>query len=228
MKLSRGLFVVALLIVGLVSAPSAWASAAFGVKGGLNLANVSVDPEPSGVSFDMRTGIGVGGDIEFSLSASNKLTLRADVLYMMKGTKYNEDGVDPNYGAYTIEATYKLDELVVAPFLVFRFPSGGATPFIQVGPELGFNLTHKYDLDYEFTDQNVSGSESGDIEDWASMNFGLNFGGGVAIPAGKGEVLFDARYNLGLKNMYTGTGDETDKTNGIQFLIGYNFTVPTR
>ena len=227
MKTSRIVLLV-LVMGGLLCAQVSWAAPAFGVRGGLNLANVSVDPEPSGASYDMRTGIGIGGNIEFALSASNKLTLRTDVLYMMKGTKYNEEGVDPNIGQYTFDATYKLDELVLAPFLVFRFPSGGATPFIQVGPELGFNVTHEYDLDYEFPDQGISGSESGDVEDWADMNFGVNFGGGVAVPAGKGEVLFDARYNLGLKNMYTGPGDETDKTNGIQFLIGYNFTVPQK
>jgi hypothetical protein len=212
MKTILSLLVCGLLIFAQVSG----AAPAFGVKAGLNLANMTFDPS-EGTSTSIRTGIGIGGDVEFSLTPTNKITLRTDVMYMMKGAK--DKGTLLGYD-YT--ATYKVDEIVVAPFLVFRFPSGGATPFLQVGPELGLNVTKKVSVEA------AGVTASGDISDWSGTNFGLNLGGGVAVPTGKAEVVFDARYNLGLTNMYTGSGGGTIKTNGIQFLVGYNFSVPAK
>jgi hypothetical protein len=138
-------------------------------------------------------------------------------LYVQKGWK--ESG---SILGYDWESTSMIDELVLAPFLVFRFPSETMTPFLQVGPELGFNLAAKY----KWESTGDSGTE--DYENWSSTNFGINIGGGIAVPSGKGEVIFDARYNLGLMNMYTGDGDLTIKTNGIQFLVGYNFSMPAK
>ena len=209
------------LMALLVFSTPLWAASAFGVKGGLNLANIAEDPEPEGVSIGIRTGIAVGGSVEIPLTPTNKLTLRGEVLYVMKGTKLSGTEAD-----YDFKSTITVDELVVAPFLVFRFPSQGFTPFLQFGPEVGLNVTHKYKS--EVTINGVSTSGSGNLDDWASTNFGLNIGAGAAIPAGRGEVLFDVRYNLGLANMYTGPGTGTDKTNGIQLLMGYNFTVPKK
>jgi hypothetical protein len=202
------------------SAPS-WAASAFGVKGGLNLANIAEDPKAQGFSYDIRTGIMVGGSVEIPLTPTNKLTLRGEALYVMKGSKISGSilGVDT-------KSTIAVDELVLAPFLVFRFPSQGFTPFLQFGPELGLNVTHK--IKVEATANGQSASETDNLDDWGSTNFGINIGAGAAIPAGRGEVLFDVRYNLGLANMYTGPGTGTDKTNGIQILIGYNFTVPKK
>jgi hypothetical protein len=205
----------------LVFSTPLWAASAFGVKGGLNLANIAEDPKGEGVSYGIRTGIMVGGSVEIPLTPTNKLTLRSEALYAMKGSK-----ISGSIGGVDVKSTIQVDELVVAPFLVFRFPSQGFTPFLQFGPELGLNVTHK--AKSEATANGQSASETTDLTDWASTNFGLNLGAGAAIPAGRGEVLFDVRYNLGLANMYTGAGSLTDKTNGIQILIGYNFTVPKK
>jgi hypothetical protein len=197
-----------------------WAGPTFGVKGGLNLANMSVDPS-NNVSYGMRTGILVGGNVEFALSSNDKITLRGEALYVMKGTKatYTVNGMD-------VKETDKTDELVLAPFLVIRFPSEGFTPFIQAGPELGLNVTHSYKA--EGTQNGQTQSQSGDLKDWGSTDFSLNFGAGILIPAGDGEVLFDLRYNLGLSNMYTGPGSTTAKNDGVQICIGYNFKKPTK
>jgi hypothetical protein len=210
--------VILLVIAIALVAGQVWAGPAFGIKGGLNLANVSEDPAANGVSYGIRTGIAVGGNIEFALTPSNNLTIRGEAMYEMKGTKTSGtiQGVD-------WKGTVSVDEIVLAPFLVIRFPSQGFTPFLQAGPELGLNVTHKVK-----TEATGYASSTDDLKDWSGVNFGLNIGAGIALPAGNGEVIFDARYNLGLKNMYTGSESLTDKTNGIQLLIGYNFKVPTK
>jgi hypothetical protein len=217
----KRLFPVVFIIIAVLLCSNAWAKPVFGVKAGLNLANATEDPED--LSNKIKLGLMFGGVGDFSLSQSNTTTLRLELLYVQKGWK--ESGLATFYslqdGYYMANAdiTYSVDELVIAPFLVLRFPSEGVTPFIQGGPELGFNLGAKYKVDSQ------GQSESSDFPNWSSTNFGINIGGGIALPAGDGEVVFDARYNLGLVNLYTGSADYSVKTNGIQFLVGYNFRV---
>lgn len=194
---------------------------AFGVRGGLNLANSNQDPS-EGYDTKIKPGLIIGGSMEFSLSQSNRTTLRLEGLYVQKGWKEEGSIFFPGYGNLDYTGTASIDELIVTPFLVLRFPSEQITPFLQVGPELGFNLSAEAEAKAAGT------SASDDIKDWSSTNFGINIGGGIAIPSGKGEVILDARYNLGLMNMYTGNADWTARTNGIQFLVGYNFSVPQK
>lgn len=205
----KRLFLV-VFIICTVFYGNAWAGPVLGVKVGLNLANANQDPS-EGFSQEIRPGFMFGGSVEFFLSPSNKTTLRLEGLYVQKGWKESGDLV--NY-----EATYSLDELVLAPFLVLCFPSREITPFIQVGPECSVNLSARGKME-------INGrSWTADIRDWSSVNCSLNFGGGFAIPSGEGEVVIDARYNLGLIDLFEDE-DWSIKTNGIQFLVGYNFTV---
>lgn len=212
-----------MLILALGMAGSAFGKPAFGLKGGLNLANVSLDA-PGDPSTSIKLGFIFGGSAEVAMTPSNKTLIRLEALYVMKGCKINGDVSDGFGNKYDYEQTNTINELVLAPFLVFRFPSEGYTPFIQIGPELGLNVTAKYDYDVSDLDY----TDKGDIEDWSSTNFSLNIGGGVAFPSGEGEIVADVRYNLGLTNGYTGDDDVTAKTNGIQFLIGYNFGVASK
>ena len=208
----KRLFLV-VFIICTVFYGDAWARPAFGIKGGLNLANANQDPS-EGFSQKIRPGFMFGGSVEFSLSSTNKTTLRLEGLYVQKGWKESGDLV--NY-----EATYSLDELVLAPFLILRFPSRGITPFIQVGPEYSVNLSARGKME-------INGrSWTADIRDWSSTNFSLNFGAGFAIPSGKGEVVIDTRYNIGLVDLFKDE-DWSIKTNGIQLCVGYNFSVPTK
>ncbi|MFH1010666.1 MAG: hypothetical protein V1784_05465, partial [bacterium] len=67
-------FPVVPLLITLLFSGNAWAGPAYGVKGGLNLANASQDPS-EGFSQKIRPGFMFGGSVEFSLSPSNKTTL---------------------------------------------------------------------------------------------------------------------------------------------------------
>jgi hypothetical protein len=215
----KRLFLVVLILCA-VFYGNAFAGPAFGVRGGLNLANASQDPS-EGLTQKIKLGFMFGGNAEFSLSSSNKTTLRLEGLYVQKG--WIETATISVFNVlYDYEGTFYVDELVLAPFLVLRFPSENMTPFLQGGPELGLNLSAKGRIEID------GESETDDIADWSSTNFGINIGGGVAIPSGSGEVVIDARYNLGLMNLYSGSGDWTIKTNGIQLCVGYNFSVPTK
>jgi len=240
--LRKCLFVV--LALCLVGAGRGWAKPAFGIRGGLNMANASVKPkewrlyegEP-GVPFDVKSTLGVviGEVIEFPLTETKQTAfiLRLEGLYVQKGFKESPSKEEPGY---EYEATWAVDELVLAPFAVLRIPMQGVTPFVQAGPELGIRISGVVKVEETYPDyEGVSHSETDKsyLENWSHTNFGLNIGGGVAVPAGKGEVVFDVRYNLGLTNMHTykeepGEEDTTVKTNGIQIMVGYNFSIPTK
>ena len=212
-----------LLIVICILAFSAlsFGKPAFGIRGGLNFANASHDPEGDYES-STKVGLLIGGNVEFSLSPANTTTLRFEWLYAQKGWKEEGTLHVSGFGDVDYEGTSTVDEFVLAPFIVQRFPAEGVTPFIQFGPELGLNLTAEAEADA------VGMTFTEDIPDWSDMNFSINFGGGLAFPTGKGEFIIDVRYNYGLLNMYTGDADYDVKTNGIQFMAGYNFSMPEK
>ena len=212
----KNLFLI--LVVGLLFVQMAEAKPSFGVKGGLNLSSSTQDPD-DGLDISRKIGVMLGGVGEVSLNAQNTILGRGEFLDVQKGWK--EEG---EILGYDYEATANIGEIVLAPSLVFRFPSNGFTPFISGGLELGLNLSAKGEIEFPELDE----SDKDDIDDWSSTNFGLNIGVGGAIPSGKGEVTLEARYNLGLSNMYTGDDDYTVKTNGIQLIIGYMFSVATK
>ncbi|MFZ5433626.1 MAG: porin family protein [Calditrichota bacterium] len=174
-----------------------------GLKGGVNLAKVEADE--GDYNYRMKPGFMAGVMAEIPVSPTGGLAIRTDVLYVQKGaefTLYNESG------------KLLTDELVIAPFLVFRLPIPQFTPFLQAGPEFGFNTLAKQERD---------GSKANIGPYWKDNNVSINLGGGINIPAGPSDLTLDFRYNLGIVDVSTGIGDKKTKTNGIQILLGYNF-----
>lgn len=76
---------------------------------------------------------------------------------------------------------------------------------IQAGPELAFKVATEEDVLDDMT---------------KSMDFGLGFGAGYEMSSG---LMFDARYNLGLNNIYDGAGGFDMKNTGFQIGLGYRF-----
>lgn len=137
-------------------------------------------------------------------------------MYVQKGWKYENSPI--------CKATISADEIVIAPFIVLRFPpvlSGKITPFFQIGPEIGFNLG--YDVEWS-CDVSLLNSYNTSPMPWNDINLSMNFGLGVAIPMGKSELILDYRDNLGLVDMMEWR--EPVKTKGLQFFIGYSFSIP--
>lgn len=192
----------AILILA-ISHSEAHAFLRFGLKAGANFANLAVDGSPA--NYSMKPGIMAGVMGEIPISPTGTLAVRTELLYVQKGAEFTlqqEDG------------TLSTDELVLAPFLVFRLPLAKVTPFLQGGPEFGFNTLAKEDY---------AGQKESIGPHWKDNNFGINLGAGVMIPALGSDLTLDFRYNLGLVDMTVGRGNIETKTNGIQLLLGYNF-----
>lgn len=164
----------------------------------------------------------MGGSAEFLLSKTRNaiITTRWDILYVQKGWKYD----------YYYDSKYEVsaDEIVIAPFLVLRLHpllSGQIIPFAQFGPELGVNMVYDLKRTSGIYDEFLEDYEKSPIP-WNDMNLSINFGFGVAIPMGKGELIIDFRDNIGLVNMTEEPFQVT--TQNFQLFLGYNFFFPTR
>ncbi|MBU0507927.1 PorT family protein [bacterium] len=221
---------ILILIAALVPTIALGAGLKIGPKIGINLANATLDPEAEGLDKKMRLGIMGGAFGEIALTEKNDMAIRLELLYVQKGWKF--DGSESIEGfSVDYSATIKADEFVVAPFFVYYFKTEKVKPFLQIGPEFGFNMTKE--ITAEATAMGMTVEETTEIEDWASMDLSINIGGGVAIPVGKGEIMADLRYSLGLTDMDTyepqaGEEDSSVKLNGIQILVGYAFALPTK
>ncbi|MFT3737483.1 MAG: porin family protein [Breznakibacter sp.] len=181
----------------------------FGIKAGLNLSNLKGEDE----SMDARVAPLFGAFAEFGIS--DKLAFHPELVYSMEGAKDKYSEVEAGYD-YSSEETIKLGYLNVPLLLKYKIGSGIS---VLAGPQVGFLLDAKSKWELSEDGENTSGTE--DIKEYLkSTNFGLSFGAGWECEKGIG---IDARYNLGLSNIYDGEGDGEMKTKGFQIAVFYKF-----
>lgn len=182
----------------------------YGIKLGVPLANFtgSDATPPTGVDKKMRIGFGGGAFLTYAFSPM--FAVQPELLYMMKGTKWDSAGTS---------LTYKLDYLQIPVLLKVMPETGGKIkPAIFVGPYVGFLLSASgalslFGADFDLKDR------------YKSTEFGLSFGAGVNFLMSKGAITFDGRYDLGLSKIEKSQlGEQANiKTGTITFLLGYTF-----
>lgn len=192
---------IAVLSLGFANAQDA----KFGVKGGLNIANLnfSGDGAPSTSSL---VGFHVGGFAE--IKVSDKFFIQPELLYSTQGAKFkiSDSGVTLN--------SFKLGYInlpVMAKYYV-------ADKFnLEAGPQIGFLTSAKANASGSGTNVDVDVKKG-----FESIDFGLNFGAGYDFTE---KLSAGFRYNLGLANIAkTEDGDnETVKNSLISLSLGYKF-----
>ena len=176
----------------------------FGIKGGVNIANMTISAMGMGVSQKPLIGIHVGPVMDFQLKGN--LCFNTGLLYSMKGFKVDTGG---STGSET------LNYLVVPLNLAYKFPIKDKSKFfIQAGPYLGYALSGKDKADGQSTDI-VFGSGG-----MKRFDIGVGFGAGVEF----GSVVTSVNYELGLQSLI----DEYDvgakaKNKVFQISIAYMF-----
>ncbi|MCK4413035.1 MAG: PorT family protein [Candidatus Eisenbacteria sp.] len=208
----------------------------FGIKGGVNMANLSVDPEPD-EDFKSRMGIVGGASLSFVISPG--MTLDTDFLLVQRGAKVDEKEVEAEDGLYSLKNEIKLSYLSINPMFRFTVQNEGMAPYFMAGPEISFLLSANAEGEerIEYHDGEVEVEEwDEDIKDYVkSTDFGLNFGAGLQFPSGNSSIFFEARYYLGLSDISDDSGDEDDdksddeeedekiKNTGIYLIAGIRF-----
>ncbi|RXJ51382.1 porin family protein [Gelidibacter gilvus] len=201
----KNLFLVA--VIGLFSATTIYAQSddttiQFGVKGGVNLANITSDDIGDS---DQLTSFHLGLFMEIPIS--ERFSFQPEVLYSGQG-----------FSAFNEEAEYKMDYIQV-PLMAKVYIVKGL--YAEAGPQFGFKV--KEEIDYK------PGSEGGEIEINTDDSYIKNFDTNLALGAGykfDNGLSLSARYNLGLTNIYKDNTllQNVDAKNSVwQFGVGFSF-----
>jgi hypothetical protein len=223
--MNRFLVPIAVLSLGLLSMPSPAPAveAHFGVKGGLNIANLRFSDDELELE-DSRKAAEFGAFAHFPVN--EHFAVQPEALYTMKG---DEESVSGSYdldgeiidldGTVCIESSY-FEMPVLARFT--PIPDARVRPVLLAGPAIAVNLS---------TDAVVSGESNGtsvDVSDDISdevktVDLGLVLAGGLEFPVGSGgqNVGLDLRYTLGLTN--ASDSDEIDNVKNGAFTVAGTF-----
>ncbi|MDR3714278.1 MAG: porin family protein [Puia sp.] len=161
------------------STANAQGSIQFGVKGGLNLSNVSVSNGYHGYSYSSLADFNAG--LFLKLPVARFFSIQPEVYYSAQGFRF-DDGTGTG-GTVSEHVNY----LQIPVLAKFTSRSGF---FAETGPQLGIKLNAK-DKENGVSDD-VSGA-------YNSADFSWVFGVGYKVPAA--PVALDLRYNAGITNI---------------------------
>lgn len=209
---------IALPVALLVAAPlQLHAQNVIGIKGGLNVSDVSTDDPMFEELADSKTGF-VGGAF-FNLPLGSTFALQPEALYSQQGFK----GTDPEFSE--AELQFKVDYIQIPVLVKAQFPTGSIRPAVYAGPVVSFESS----CNLGATVSGVSAeadcdSPEADVGDRKSTDFGAAFGGNLDWFVGPVVVTFDVRYLLGLTNLNDDPdSDESAKNRVWQFMAGVGF-----
>lgn len=188
-------------------------SAAVGLKGGFNMANITINPpDPNAPSKDLR---GPVGGVFFSLNLGF-IGVQPEVLYSRRGVMEEYPwGIDETA---TIE--FMTDYLEVPLLLRLNvLPAGPIRPVVFGGPSYLYLLK----ATGRFT--TPEGTETVDFkENFEKSAWGAVVGAGLDIKTPLVLLTLDARYHLGLTNISTMVEPgQTVKHKGFSVMVGIGF-----
>jgi len=184
----------------------------FGVKAGLNLANVSlnnIDEAP-----DTKMLITFQAGVIADINISDNLAIQPGLLLVGKGFKIEDEILGETFTS-TVTPMY----LQIPVNVLYK----GNMFYAGVGPYVGYGLFGKA----KFEGGGSSDSEdlsfgNGEDDDWSALDFGVNVEAGVML----NQIRIGAGYALGLANVIpenARTGDESGKNGVISVNVAYMF-----
>jgi hypothetical protein len=178
------------LVMGLVlslgvSSASAQTGASFGVKAGVNFANMDFSGDDAGVSFDQRMGLVAGAFVLVPMTET--FGVQIEGLYSQKGSKVDSE----DFGG---EVRFEFDWFDVPVLARYTIPSSTSTSFhLFAGPSFSFKLGAKSVFEFDGEEE-----EEEDVDDqFKGFDFGLVIGAGVDF----GKFTIDGRYTHGLTDL---------------------------
>jgi hypothetical protein len=199
-------FALCLLLFALVICISAQAQNYVGVVGGLNLANIDLDPNP-GIDFDRLNRMAIGGVL--GLQLVDHLKLHIEPMYLQKGARQKD--FDLSLG--DSEFKYKIETVELPVLLRLDLTSSRVQPYLLAGPTAAVITNTTVEV-------TASGIEfKGDADNTAkTFDFGVGFGGGLSVQFGGQALFLEGRCSLGLSNVNEG-GDVSLESENISEVI---------
>ena len=210
---------MALTLALLIAVPLRAQNITVGVKGGINIADVSTDvPDLEGLTSS-RTGFVGGAYASFGLGGV--FAIQPEVLYSQKGFT-GTDAESP------LEATFKANYFEIPVLLKAQFPLTMLRPAVYAGPVVSFETSCKVgfaggdtSLDFDCNSPDV------DVGARKKTDFGAVFGANLDFFVGPVVLTLDGRYQLGLTNLNDDPDapDESVKNKVWQFMAGVGFSI---
>lgn len=222
-----GARVLIVILLGCWLLPAMDAGAAetrFGLMGGLNRAETSLENPPS--DADRSALLRYGGGMVLSVQLSPTIAIDADVLYLQKGAR-SEAVIDQGGYSYGSEGELRLGYAVVSPMLKIGGQGSSLSPYFIAGPEFGY-LVQGSGWERSWTGSpNQKHEREYDLEDYLeTTSWGWSIGAGLEIPTSGMSAFVEGRYAAGLTNIWkpenTGAWGE-EKPKGIYALGGIRF-----
>jgi hypothetical protein len=171
--------ILTVIAVAILTAGSAQAQFKFGVRGGLNLTNMSFGTKKSGglirTDTKVKPGFQIGAVGDYSLSEAFAIQPALVFTTQGCGIKDSDEKETLYYLQLPVNAQYKID-------------LGGTKLLLQAGPYLGYGLGGKYE-DYDI--------KMGSDGDYKALDFGIGVGAGFQF----GKLQAGAGYNIGIADI---------------------------
>jgi len=194
---------------GLIQQTHAQSLVDFGIKGGLNFANLAGAED----DLDSRTGLHAGLVLDFSFPMI-PIGIESGIYYSQKGAEVSEEG---------LTATWKLDYIEVPVMAKLNVgPPGPFSPHLLLGPYAAYNINSELDV--------TAGAASltDETDDFSEITTDIDFGGVIGIGAdfnlGVTKLNVQARYSRGFIDVNdNGFEDESQKNSVFSISAGIMF-----
>lgn len=175
----------------------------FGIKGGVNLANMNISA--SGMSISPKSIIGVHFGPVVDFKVKENLYFNTGLLYSLKGMKISSNGVS---------GSEKLNYLEIPLNVAYKFSLNETSNFfVEAGPYLAYALSGK-----DKTGSTTEDVVFGGADNNKRFDFGLGFGPGVQF----GPMVASVNYQIGLVKVVD--GQDYKVTNKVlQLSVAYMF-----
>ncbi len=204
----------------------------YGAKVGLNLANIGGAAAKENFTTDpiMRLGIAAGGFATFDFGLP--VLIRPEVMFSQKGYEMEIWYYEHGYVVIVdFMATLRINYLDINALAVYPIND---QIYVFAGPSFSQFLSGKYEEEWDarldeerhhpwlpwFLDAMEKTPGEEDINAINETDMGLILGGGYTLEMPLGNIDFEARYSLGLKNVFG--RDLVMKNNVIQIIVGYS------
>lgn len=181
----------------------------FGIKGGLNIANLNFSGTEA-PSTKAVPNLNIGAFLEIGIN--DKWAFQPELIYSMQGAKFQLIFIEGST-VYDTRNTFKLHYLNIP--LMMKYSENKI--FFEAGPQIGFLTSAKLK-----TEVKGFGSDEQDASEiFKKIDLGLGFGLGYNFTK---QLSANFRYNIGLTNIAeTESDDEKVKNSVFALSLAYKF-----
>lgn len=193
----------------------------FGMKGGVNIAYVTTSRDAGGGVSNRKITGGVTG-LYFDFEKTDNIAIRPEFNFIQKGFIR-----ETPFG----DRIYRLNYFDLAVLFKYRFTNINNSPkkrkqlhiFLLAGPFVGYSGSGK--ITATETGKTFPYNFNGGVS-LIHQDAGLVFASGLELPVGKGYLVTDFRYNLGLLPLTNSSSSNgVVKNHGFIASAGYAFLI---